>query len=303
MKSFTILRNLFGVLTKNTATANLTFGDQLINDDIRHLCGMADFYFLHKTRTITTVASQQFYNLPYDVDLVESVYVTVGSTRYTPDPVHNRQEWDALNKTAYTSDFTRKFIVFNGQIGLWPTPASSSIVVTLNVKVRVIDLSVADYTTGTIVSVANGGTAIVGSGTSWTERMVGRYVRMTYSDTANTGDGEWYEISACPSATTMTLVRGYGGTAIAVGSAAYNIGQMPVLPEEFHDTPVYKAAATYWYKEADSERADKLMESYKLGVAALMTQRSAPVTDYVLDNGLDSDETIINPNLTVHITP
>lgn len=300
MKSYTTLRNLYGTLTKNVATANLTFGDQLINDEIRHLCALQDFYFLHRTRTLLTASSTQFYALPYDVDLVESIYVTVGSTRYTPTPVHNRKEWDELNESTYTSDFPEKFIVFDGRLGLWPTPSTASNVITINAKIKVIDLNVADYTTGNISAIANGATAVTGSGTSWTERMGGRWIRMTYSDTANTGDGQWYEISSVSSTTALALVRAYGGTSISAGSASYTIGQMPILPEEYHDTPVFKAAATYWYKEGDATRADKLMEKYKIDLAALTSQRPGPVTDLVLDDG-ESDEGIINPNLTVHL--
>ena len=84
MKSYTTGRNLYGTLTKNSASANLTLGDQLANDDYRALCAMHDWPWLEKLRTLTTVASTQSYNLPYDCDQVRSVSVIVSSTRYTP---------------------------------------------------------------------------------------------------------------------------------------------------------------------------------------------------------------------------
>lgn len=297
MKSYTQARNLYGTLTKNTATANLTLGDQLYNDEYRHICAKKDFYFLHRTRTLLTTAATQFANLPYDVDQVESLFVTIGSMRYTPKLITSREQWDLLNQTTYTSDFPRFAFVYNGQIGLWPTPATSSNVITINAKIRVVDLNVADYTTGTIVSIAAGGTAVVGSGTTWTERMGGRWIRFTLSDTVNTGDGEWYEISAVASATTLSLVRAYGGTAIAAGSATYTLGQMPLLPEEFHDTPVYKAAATYWFKEGDIERAKAFMSKYTDDMGVIEKMKTGPITDFVIDNGTDGQ--VLNPNLTI----
>ena len=56
MKSYTILRNLYGKDTKNESSANLTYGDEIMNDFIRRLLTLADFPFLHRLRTITTVA-------------------------------------------------------------------------------------------------------------------------------------------------------------------------------------------------------------------------------------------------------
>lgn len=299
MKSYLTLRNLFGTFTKSTSTTNLTLGDQLINDEYRHLCALKDFYFLHRTRTMTTTASTQFKPLPYDIDQVESVFVTISTKRYTPKLIASREQWDLLNTNTYTSDIPTYAFVYNGELGLWPIPATSSNTITVNGKIRVIDLNVTDYTTGTISAVANAATTVTGSGTSWTERMGGRWLRATYSDTANTGDGEWYEISSVASATSLSLVRNYGGTSISAGSAAYTIGQMPLLPEEFHDAPVYKAAATYWFKEGDINRAASFKTTYDEKLKALKEQKTAPITDLVVDDGVS--RYLINPNLTISL--
>lgn len=300
MKSYTKLRNLYGTLTKNTVAANLTLGDELINDDYRTIVSLKDFAFLHRARTLSTVASTQFIPLPYDVELVESVSVTVGSTKYTPKLLHSREEWDILNQTTSTSDTPQYALVYNQQIGLWPTPASSGSTITINGKIRVIDLSIADYTTGTILTLAASGTTVTGGSTVWTAPMAGRFMRITYSDTANTGDGHWYEISSVASNTSLVLSRAYGGTAIATGTAAYTIGQMPLLPEFCHDAPVYGAAATYWDKEGDEKRAASYRKTRDAKVATLVSQYSAFVTDPVLEEGMNGGiHNIINPNLTI----
>lgn len=295
MKSYTTLRNLYGTFTKNTATANLTFGDEIINDEFRSLYAKRDWWFLHRLRTLTTTASTQFQNLPYDVGYVESLYVTVGGARYTPKLIMNREEWDLLNETSYVSDFARYAFVYNGQLGLWPTPATSSNVITLNAKIRPIDLSAADITSSTIATATSGSTSITLSG-GLTAQMVGLWIRGTFSTTANTGDGVWYEIASVTNGTTGTLVRAYGGNSIVAGTAACTIAQMPYLPEEFHDMPVYKAAATYWYKEDDRERGDSYMASYGDKMKAL-ERTTSPVTDPAVDGG--TDQGIINPNLTI----
>ena len=219
MKSYTQCRNLYGKLTKNTSTTNLSHGDELINDEYRHLCSMGDFGFLHRTRTQSTIAGTQFQSFPYDVDVVESVSVTVSTKRYTPELIHTREEWDDLNLTSYTSDIPIKAFVFNGQLGIWPTPASNGNTITINAKIRVIDLSIADITSSTITTLTNGSTGLTVSG-GLTTQMAGFWIRPTFSTTANTGDGQWYELSSVTNSTTGTLVRAYGGTSITAGTAA-----------------------------------------------------------------------------------
>ena len=67
MKSFTELRNLYGVDTKNTSSTNLSYGDQIMNDFHRKILAKADWPFLHRPRIMTT----------YDPD---SVFTAVAGT-------------------------------------------------------------------------------------------------------------------------------------------------------------------------------------------------------------------------------
>lgn len=313
MKSYTTGRNLAGTWTKNTSTANLQFLDQVANDDYRHLCALKDWPFLERRRSLSTTASTQFTNLPYDCDLVREISVTpTGSTLlYTPRECTSREQWDTLNlSSAYRADIPEWYFVFAGQIGLWPIPNSTGNTIYVAQKTRVIDLSIADYTTGNIATATNGSAAIVGSGTSWTAQMAGRYIRVTYSDTANTGDGLWYEIASVTDTTHLTLVRNYGGTSISAGSAAYTIGQMPLLPEAFHDLPWMWAAGDYWQKEADNDgRAKFYIEQHGMPpvgnqpatgrVKDLITAYSSPTTGMVLDYGIEKEQP--NPNLLISL--
>jgi len=270
---------------------------------------MRDWPFLERRRTLTTVAATQAYELPYDCDQVRSVSVSVSSVLHTPRQSPSRDHWDKVNAVTSSSNTPEWWFVFNGQLLLWPTPVSASNSIYVTQKTRVIDLNVADYTTGTIVSIANGAAAVVGSGTSWTSQMVGRWIRITMSDTANTGDGVWYEIAGVTDTTHLTLDRLYGGTSIAAGSATYNIGQMPLLPESFHDLPWLWAAGMYWDKESDS-RGQKFFNMHgNIGSGSIMSTGRVKVlestwsssnTDMVVDDG-DSGDIMINPNLLISI--
>jgi len=289
---------LYGVDTKNTTTANLSYGDEIMNDFYRKLLAKADWPFLHRLRTATTVASTTFVALPYDVDQVESVFVTVGTTRYNPRPAPNRQFWDRLHYSVQTSDTPQYWFVYNGEIGLWPRPSTAGNTISLNAKVRVIDLNTADITTTTITTLANASTALTVSA-GLTVQMAGFWIRPTYATTANSGDGNWYELSSVTNATTGTLVRNYGGTSIAAGTAACTIAQISLLPEAFQDLPELFAAYKYWSKEKDSRAAD-FKSMLNEGISGLFNAYGFNDLSMVVDSG-DDDASIINPNLTISL--
>lgn len=298
MKSYTTLRNLYGVDTKNTSDANLLFGDQMMNDWIRRLISKADWAFLKRLRTSATVADTAFVNLPYDVDQVEDVFVTVSDVRYTPKNCPSRDFWDKLNRTSITSDIPEYWFVYNGQLGLYPTPATDDNVISINAKIRVPDLAVADITTTTITTLANGSTALTVSG-GLTSQMAGFWIRPTLTSTANTGDGRWYEIASVTNATTAVLTRAYGGVSIAAGTAACTISQMSVLPENFHDLPEMYASYRYWAKENEPQRAEQFKSMLSDGVSTLFREYASNDANLVLDDG--EDYPIINNNLLISL--
>lgn len=302
MKSFTTLRNLFGTLTNNSESTNLTLGDQLINDSLRRAYADRDWPFLQTQATSSTAAGTQFYNLPYDFDQLIDVSVTVGTTRYIPLEAASQQQWDMLNQnTSFQSSTPEYYYILNGQLGFWPIPSTTtSDNIRFTYRRNIIDLSRADYTTGTVDIVTNGATTVTGSGTTWTTPMIGRYIRITNTDTAvSSGDGVWYKITAVASATSLTISRAYNGTSLTTGAgAAYTIGEMPVLPEAFHDMPVYDAASVFYSSiNPDPTRAG----TYK-GVADGLFKRlkedyGNKSTDPTIRDS--TQQRILNPNLFI----
>lgn len=296
MKSFTQLRTDYGVDTKNTSSANLTTGDGWMNDFQRKLLARGDFPFMHRLRTATTQASTTFVPMPYDVDLVESVFVTVGSTRYNPKPAPNRNFWDKLHYSTITSDTPEYWFPYNGQIGLWPRPATAGNIISINCKIRVIDMTIADITSSTITTATIGSTNMVLSGGLGTN-MAGFWIRPTFGTVSNVGDGLWYEISSVTSGTQTTLVRTYGGLTITSGTAASTIAQMSLLPEAFQDLPEVYASWRYWAKEKDVERTALYKDLLISGVQEFATTYSVGDLSMVIDDG--EDRSLLNPNLTI----
>lgn len=309
MLSYTTGRNLAGIWTKNTASAHLTYIDSVANADYKRICAFMDWPFLERNRSITTTASTQFTTLPYDCELVREISVVPSgsTTRYTPREITSRAEWDRLNlSSSVTSDIPEYFFVLNGQVGLWPTPVSANTIY-VQQKTRAIDLGVADITSTTITTATNGSATVVVSG-GLTALHAGMWMRITYVPAStNTGDGVWYEISGV-SGTTVTLVRKYGGTSIAAGTAACTVSQLPLLPESFQDMPWLWAAGDYWSKE-DDKRAKRFFDEHghvAMGnlpatgkVKELIAAYGSASTNMVLDEGYEDE--IINPNLTIRI--
>lgn len=298
MRTYTQLINMYGTLTGRTTTAELVFGKQWINDGIRLMLGDHTWAFLEKTKTALTVSSQQAYDLPYDFDQLNSVTITVGSTRYNLDEAPTREYWDALNLQPYTSDIPQFFFIFGKTINFFPIPASNGNTITYIYKKAVKDIGIADYTTGTITTATTDSTSITGSGTSWTVPMAGSYLGITNSYTANTGDGFWYEISSIDSATTLTLDLPYGGRSISAGSAAYIIGQISVIPENYQLMPVYYAVAEYWGQQVQLDRAKAYMEKFEFGRQQMMEEFGSPSSRVDLTI---QDLSNVNPNLYVRL--
>lgn len=295
MKSYTTLRNMFGNLSNNTSAENLTLGDQLINDSIRYL--VTKYFFNERSYIVPggTISGTQAYDLPYNIKTIINVYITVGSNRYQLVEAPTRQFWDSLNFAVYTSDVPQYYYIFNKKIYVFPTPATSSNVITINYKTRLEDLSQADYITGTVVA-TNGSKTITGSGTTFVPQMVGSWIKLSPAASATTyGDGNWYEIGAYVSSTELTLVNAYeGATTLAT---SYTIGEMPILPEDYQDLPVYRALSIYFTTRVpDPTRASMFDALYKEGFAKLDAEFGSKSASVAIT---PNDSEVINPNLFV----
>lgn len=254
MLSYTASRNLYRDLTGNGETSNLTLGDVLINDAIRNYCAAngGKWWFLEKVTTQSTVANQQAYTLPQSTRKIIDLYVTVGTTVYSPIAVEDPDLWKrVLQEQLGTGDRALFYYRQGNSVLLAPTPATSGNTITIRTRRNVIDLKTADYTTGTVTGTL-ASTVLTGVGTTFTAGMVGRYINFT------SGDGLWYELGTFTSTTVMGLVAPYEG--VTVAGSAFTIGQMPILPEAYHPMPVYQAASLYWQKEGNQSRAKMLSD-------------------------------------------
>ena len=306
MKTFSTLRSTTAKFCNVNVsdTTKMSLIDANINDSIRTMCNLhgGKLRFLETTKDMATVSGQEAYQIPNSFRKLIDMYIYSGTgsatdTIYTPEMVFDPTKWKRIKQARYGSQDVPYFTYVEGRkFLLQPIPQTSGNLITLRGRLNTRDLTIADYTTGTIVSVANGGVAVVGSGTSWTADMVGRYIQITETTAALGGDGFWYEIAAVGSATTLTLTKPYEGIAIAVGSAAYTIGQVSAIPEAYDIGICYRSAALYWDNQNDLPRAKSYWLKYDGGnEAGFTTNYGGIVGQMIVTEGETEEGSYIPP--------
>lgn len=282
MLTYTGSRNLFGTLSSNTTETNKVLGDTLINEKAREIISVKPWNFREKVSTKSTVASTQFHNLEPDFAKLITTTVTIGSTTYTPRESKSLEHWNRLNQSVSTSNTPEWYYILAGRLGYYPRPSSATTDAITDTYLRKHkDLTIADYTAGTITttSTASGVTTVTGSGVTWTSGMIGRYIRIDQP----TGDNVWYEIATVPTSTTLTLTLAYAGTAISAATATYTIGQVSILPEDYQILPVYGALEIYFTSvQPEAERAQLYKTLFNQGMLRMQNELGSKSTSPTL---------------------
>lgn len=277
-------------IINNSAADNLTWGIEMVNDYTRRL--VSKYYLNEKSYTTTTTAGTQFYNLPPQVKELINVTVSIGGVLWQPKQCPTRQMWDSLNVISFQQDYPSYFFVYNGQVGLYPKPASSSNTITMNYKTRIVDLSMADVTdtsSSKTMSVTNGSTTITASGAVFLSWMAGQWVRFPFPS----GDNQWYQIDSITSTTVAVLKNNYTGA--TASGLSFTIGQVSILPEDYQDIPLYMMGYTYYTTRfPDADRAKLYQGLWNDGEARLNAEFGQKTSSVVLE---DTDQGILNPNL------
>lgn len=250
-----------------------------------------------------SVVGQQFIKMPADCLKPKTVVVILGNVRYTPIEITDQVEWERQNRISNIKSNIPIYYFIKGktsggkEIGFYPTPAGANTnVIELTYKKQVKSLNIADYITGTIATATQGSRNITGAGTSWNASMIGRFIIISETATANGGDGIAYEIESVTDTTHLTLVTPYIGASIATGSASYTIFSSPLLPLEFQLIPVYKAAHEYWLTIGnDATRATEFKSLYVDHVKLLEETYGSKSSNIVLQES-NYEKPLRNPN-------
>ena len=254
MESFQSLYTLAQGATQDQSAATLILLKADLNSAVHILEGELNLPPLEKTRDITTTTSA-IYPFPQDIVRPKELYITIGTTRYPPAiKVPDETTWNMIKSTTATNNVVTHWFSRPGstQIEIYPAPTSAGNTITLIYEALSIDMSADDYTTGTITTLANAGTAITFSGTTLTAAMVGRWIKLP--------DNYWYLLDTFTDTTHMAIKQLYQGAAIAAGTETFTIGEMSRLPLQFQRSPVDYAA---WKHYKERKRDLVLAKEYK----------------------------------------
>lgn len=185
----------------------------------------------------------QYYPYPQGEVQIEGMYITIGSVNYPLQCITSRFDWEQLNAIQIQASAIPQFYFpRRDDFGIWPTPQT---VYTGNMSYRYRDrnLSVADYTgPGTIV-LTQGSATVVGTSTSFTPAMVGRWLVVT--DPTIPGQGYWNRVVGYTSATVIQLYQPWTAATTSAISL-YTIGETPEIPEEGHTILAAGTTADYY---------------------------------------------------------
>ncbi len=301
MKTYTTLRNTVAsycnVSTADTVQMALIDGN--LNDSIATICNIegGKLRFLESTSDMFTVQDQETYQIPnkYRKLIDMQIYSGTGASNsdviYAPEMIFDPMRWKVVQQMKLGFQDVPYFTyVENTTYKIQPIPASTGNLIRLRGRLRTRALSIADYTTGTITSLANGGTAIIASGTTFTADMVGRYISIAETTAAGGGDGFWYEIGSYTSATEIGLVKPYEGTSLVAATAAYTIGQCSPIPEAYDIAIAYRATALFWQNQGALDRAKTYWMMYDGGNEAGLSQAYGGLISQMLANEGETEE-------------
>jgi hypothetical protein len=124
--------------------------------------------------------------------------------------------------------------------------------------------------------------------------MAGNWIRIPFDSTnSKSGDNQWYQISAVASPTALTLKNPYSGA--TVSGASFTVGEVPILPEDYQDLPLYRLGIIYYTTRfPDPARAQQYQALYDVGEAKLNEEFGSKTVSVVLN---DTTDAILNPNL------
>jgi len=289
MKSFTQSGTDFTTISRDASANNLALGKSLINTCIKKIISISDWTFIRDSKDYTSVAAQSEYDPPYNAARIASVQVYTGGMWYVPKEIRDDEQWRVITSTTASSDIPQFWFISTStkKICLYPTPvlATNTIRVYFTKKIR--DLSVADYTTGTITTTL-GSTAITGALTVWTKRMIGEYIKITSADTI-VGD-YWFEITEVTDATHLTVRE---VVPVAVAGANYTIAEVIPFPDGYEDIPLWYALSMYHLMREQPTLSREFERMWKEGLDELKLRDARSVRDILEQQDFSG---VVDPN-------
>jgi hypothetical protein len=272
----------------------------------------------NNSTTALSTAGVQNYTIPAQISKITSAYIQVGQLRFVPVPIQTRVDWDRVNFLPYSSDIVNYAFIYNDQMRFWPIPSTTGDIIQFNYKARIPSFSTAflfsdtsgtayvagattfTYQKGTVTPPAVGAVNVTGASTSWNTTGAFplntdvSYFNLFFKISQPNGDGIWYPISQFASDTSLILATPIQNQPTSAGGASYEIGQMPVLFEDFHDAIIYgRPLQTYYSSIVDDEGKFK---QYQALHQVSVTKMESYLGTKQVNVDLEAEPVLSNPN-------
>jgi hypothetical protein len=261
---------------EDTTTATRILIDRAINQGALKFGAVLNREVRVEYRTFTTVAQQQNYQMPENAIRPKTITVTVGGVLYPLTECADEDQWNRLNESVSYNDMPEFYHVRGSDLfGIWPIPSAGGNTAEIGYESRMKRMSALDYITGTIAVTTNS-QAVVGTTTTFTAQMVGR--TLVVQD-AGDNDGIPYKISAFTDTTHITLENYYNG--LTGSGKSYVIGEVPDIPDEFHESLVDYALYRVYKRRRDRGMAKDCKAAFDEAVVLCQqTYSSASASQY-----------------------
>lgn len=161
MLTFTQSLSLYQTYTKNTSAANQTLGGTLLNDSYRTICSIngGKWPFLELEETVQTIADREYVTVPNNIRKVMSYRFVQGDDPNTdaniiPRMIFDSEAWEKVLAARLGSSSWPWFAYQKDRrLTFRPIPSTDGNLVMLRGRANITDLTIDDYSTGTITSV------------------------------------------------------------------------------------------------------------------------------------------------------
>lgn len=296
MLTYTDLTNKAVRLSRDTSAGTLVQLQQDMNQGYQLFNAKLSRYFSRKQQFTDVFDGQSIYQTP--IDNIRIIGMTVATTDsvsgYSPPikEIRSEYEWRLIKTNpTYSSNWIAYYYVLgNDEIEVWPVP-SSDIPNGIRFYYQQQDhfLSVADIVSSVLspaqtATVTNGGVTVASTGTTFTAQLIGLWIQLT-----GVTDLTWYEIVDVPTSSTLTLKSAFVGASGA--GFNFRIGQMPIIPGEYHTNIVDYALWLFFSGKGNENRATLHKKLFDDAVVDAVQEYSSSTEGNVISD----DDNFISP--------
>lgn len=285
-------------LSQDTTSGTLTQLKQDMNTGYRLFNAKLSRYFSRKQQFTDVIDGQSIYQTPIDCVRIIGMTISVGegsgAYKQPVKEIRSEFEWRQITSYPYSSNWPAYyFMIGNDEFEVWPT-ASQDVTNGLRFYYQQSDhdLSVEDVTsttTSTTVTVTNGSVTVTSSGAAFTPQMKGLWFQLN-----GVTDLTWYEIVDVPDTTTLTLKSPFVG--ISGSSLAFTVGQLPIIPGEYHDAIVNYALYLFFSGKGNEDRGAMHKKLFDMAVDdAIQSYSSSSEGNVITDNDQYQNSWFLTP--------